>query len=85
MIDDNSGLGWSKQIGKVFDGTTEPAKKLAVAAGGVFDTLTAAEYERWVKATEAVNKEWITETSAKGSNGEALLNDAKELIRKYGG
>jgi len=85
VIDDNSGLLWSKQIGKVFDGTTEPAKKLAVAAGGVFDTLTATEYERWVKATEAVNKEWITETSAKGSNGEALLNDAKELIRKYGG
>jgi TRAP-type C4-dicarboxylate transport system substrate-binding protein len=85
VIDDNSGLIWSRQIGKVFDGTTEPAKKLAVAAGGVFDTLTATEYERWVKATEAVNKEWITETSAKGSNGEALLNDAKELIRKYGG
>ena len=85
VIDDNSGLGWSKQIGKVFDGTTEPAKKLAVAAGGVFDTLTAAEYERWVKATEGVNKEWVTEVGAKGANGEALLNDARALIKKYGG
>ena len=85
VIDANSGLDWSKQIGKVFDGTTEPAKKLAAAAGGVFDTLSQAEYDRWVKATDGVNKEWITEISAKGANGEALLNDARALIKKYGG
>jgi TRAP-type C4-dicarboxylate transport system substrate-binding protein len=85
VIDANSGLDWSKQIGKVFDGTTEPAKKLAAAAGGVFDTLSQAEYDRWVKATEGVNREWITEISAKGANGEALLNDARALIKKYGG
>ena len=85
IIDANSGLEWSKQIGKVFDGTTEPAKKLAAAAGGVFDTLTPAEYDRWVKATESVNKEWVTEAGAKGGNGDALLNDAKALIKKYGG
>jgi len=85
VIDANSGLEWSKQIGKVFDGTTEPAKKLAAAAGGVFDTLTPAEYERWVKATDGVNKDWIGEAAAKGGNGEALLNDARALIKKYGG
>ena len=64
---------------------TAPGRKLAADAGGVFDTLTQAEYDRWVKATEGVNKEWVTETSAKGANGEALLNDAKALIKKYGG
>jgi len=85
VIDDNSGLGWSKQIGKVFDGTTAPGKKLATDAGGVFDTLSQAEYDRWGKATEGVNKEWVTEVGAKGANGEALLNDARALIKKYGG
>jgi len=85
VIDANTGLEWSKQIGKTFDGTTEPSKKLAAAAGGVFDTLTPAEYERWVKATEGVNKEWVTEIGAKGGNGDALLNDARALIKKYGG
>ena len=85
VIDANSGLDWSKQIGKVFDGTTAPGRKLAVDAGGVFDTLTQAEYDRWVKQTEGVNKEWFTEVGAKGGNGEALLNDAKALIKKYGG
>ena len=85
VIDANSGLEWSKQIGKVFDGTTEPAKKLAADAGGVFDTLSPAEYDRWVKATDSVNKEWVTEINAKGGNGDALLNDARSLIKKYGG
>jgi len=85
VIDANTGLEWSKQIGKVFDGTTAPARKLAAEAGGVFDTLPSAEYDRWVKATEGVNKEWVQELTAKGANGEALLNDAKTLIKKYGG
>jgi len=85
VIDANSGLEWSKQIGKIFDGTTAPGKKLAADAGGVFDTLSQAEYDRWVKATEGVNKEWVTEVGAKGANGEVLLNDARSLIKKYGG
>jgi len=27
----------------------------------------------------------VTEVGAKGANGEALLNDARALIKKYGG
>jgi TRAP-type transport system periplasmic protein len=85
VIDANTGLEWSKQIGRVFDGTTVGAKKLAADAGGVFETLTPAEYDRWVKATEAVDKEWVSETTAKGGNGAALLEDAKAMIKKNGG
>ena len=64
-----------------FNGPTD----VAVAANGVFDTLTQGEYDRWQRATEGVNKEWITDVSAKGANGAALLDDAKALIRKNGG
>jgi TRAP-type C4-dicarboxylate transport system substrate-binding protein len=85
VIDANSGIELSKQIGRIFDGTTEGGKKLAREANGVFDTLSPAEYDRWVKATEPVTREWIGETNAKGANGEALLNDARALIKKYGG
>src|SRR5215831_13537292 len=73
VIDANSGLEWSKQIGKIFDGTTEPARKLAAAAGNVFDTLSPQEYARWQAATAGVEKEWIGEVGAKGANGQALL------------
>jgi len=85
VIDENTGLEWSKQIGTVFDGTTAPGRKLAADAGGVFDTLSQAEYDRWVKANEAVNKEWVIEMNARSGNGDALLNDARALIKKYGG
>ncbi len=85
IIDDNTGLEWSKQIGKVFDGTTATGKKLAADAGGVFDTLSPSEYERWQKACEPVVKEWISEINAKGANGQALYDDARALIKKYGG
>ena len=85
VIDANTGLEWSKQIGRAFDSTTDPAKKMAAAVGGVFDTLTPAEYDRWVKQTEGVNREWIGEVGAKGGNGQALLDDARALIRKNGG
>jgi TRAP-type C4-dicarboxylate transport system substrate-binding protein len=85
VIDANSGLETSKMIGKAFDGTTEPGKKLAAAAGGVFDILSPTEYDRWQKATEGVVKEWIGDASAKGANGQALYDEAKALIKKYGG
>jgi TRAP-type transport system periplasmic protein len=85
VIDSNSGLETSKLIGKAFDATTEPGKKLAAAAGGVFDTLSPAEYDRWQKATEGVIKEWISDVAAKGGNGQALYDEARALIKKYGG
>jgi len=85
VIDANSGLEWSRLIGKVFDGTTAPGRKLAADAGGVFDTLSQAEYDRWVKANEAVDKDWIKDVAEKGGNGQALLDDAKALIKKNGG
>ena len=50
-----------------------------------FYTITPAEYDRWKKATENVPNDWFTEVGAKGGNGPALLEDAKAMIRKYGG
>jgi TRAP-type C4-dicarboxylate transport system substrate-binding protein len=85
VIDANSGIEFSKQIGKIYDGTTTAGKKLATDAGGVFDTLSPAEFDRWKKATDGVDKDWFTEVGAKGGNGPALLEDARALIKKNGG
>ena len=85
VLDANTGLAWSAQIGKVFDGTTEPAKKLAAAANNVFDTLSPQEYAKMQTAADAVAKEWIGDVGAKGANGQQLLDDAKALIRQHGG
>ena len=85
VIDNNSGVAASQMAGKIWDGTVGPARKSAMDKKAVFNTITAAEYERWKKATENVAADWFTEVGAKGGNGPALLEDAKALIRKYGG
>ena len=85
ILDANTGLEFSKHIGKVFDGTTAPGIKLARDANGVFDTLSPAEYARWQKACEPVVTEWIGEAAAKGANGQALYDDARALLKKHGG
>jgi TRAP-type C4-dicarboxylate transport system substrate-binding protein len=85
VIDANSGIEASRWAGKIWDGTIAPAQKSALAHKGVINVLTPAEYERWKKATEGVDKDWIGEANAKGANGAALLEDAKALIRKNGG
>jgi TRAP-type C4-dicarboxylate transport system substrate-binding protein len=85
VIDANSGLELSRQIGKAFDSTTEPGRKLAANVGGVFDNLSPQEYAKWQKATEGVVKEWVSDVGAKGANGQALLDDARALIKKHGG
>jgi TRAP-type C4-dicarboxylate transport system substrate-binding protein len=85
VIDNNSGIETSKLIGQLFDATTVPSRKLAEDQKGVFTTISAAEYAKWVKASEPVATEWIGEANAKGFNGAALLDDAKALIKKHGG
>ena len=83
VIDQNSGLETSKWVGKVWDSNTAPARKIAQDHHNTFNILSDAEYNRWVKATERVEDEWIKEVNAKGGNGRALLNDARALLKKY--
>jgi TRAP-type transport system periplasmic protein len=85
VIDANSGVEASRWAGKIWDGTIAPARKSALEHKATINVLTPAEYERWKKATEGVDKDWIGEANGKGANGAALLDDAKALIKKNGG
>jgi TRAP-type C4-dicarboxylate transport system substrate-binding protein len=85
VIDANSGLAASQWAGKIWDSTIAPARKSALEHKATINVLTPAEYDRWRKATEGVEKDWIGEANAKGANGAALLEDAKALIKKNGG
>ncbi|RLJ65234.1 TRAP transporter substrate-binding protein [Sulfurisoma sediminicola] len=84
VIDANSGLETSKWAGKVFDAPEGPARKLAQEQGGTFITISPAEYERWRKATDQVDDEWMKDVNAKGGNGKALYDEAVSLLKKYG-
>lgn len=84
VIDANSGLAVSAWAGKVaFDDIAAGFRKAARERGANYHVLSDAEYQRWVKATESVNQQWIKEAGAKGADGAALLQDARAMIRQY--
>ena len=83
VIDANSGIEWSAIAGKAFDATVGPNSKEAVGRGNKLTVLSDAEYKRLQAASESVNDEWMKEVAAKGGDGKALLNSAKELLQKY--
>jgi len=83
VIDANSGLTLSKQMGQAWDASAPPARKLAVEHGNIFYTIPASELDNWQKATANLPDDWAKDVSAKGNDGKALLQAAKDLIRKY--
>lgn len=84
VIDTNSGRETSRWAGKSWDSFSIPSRKIAVDRHNTINVLSNAEYDRWAKATETVDDEWVKEISAKGNNGKALLDDARSLLKKYG-
>ena len=84
VIDANSGLETSSWAGKHgFDDVVEPLKKVAKDVGGTFYYLPEAEYQRWVKATENVDDEWMKDVAAKGGDGKKLIEEARALVKQY--
>ena len=84
VIDANSGLAMSAWAGeKGWDATVEPHRKLGRDRGNTFAVLSEAELQRWAKATENVDDEWVKEVSAKGADGKRLIQEARALIKQY--
>lgn len=84
VIDANSGLATSAWAGETgFDAVLETYKKVAKDSGGIFYNLPDAEYQRWVKATDQVDDEWVKEAAAKGADGRKLLDEARALVKQY--
>lgn len=84
VIDNNSGPAVSVWAGeKGFDAVVAANHKLAAERGNALLVLSDAEIQRWAKASENVDDDWVKEVSAKGANGKALLDDARALIQQY--
>jgi TRAP-type C4-dicarboxylate transport system substrate-binding protein len=84
VIDANSGAAVSAWAGeKGFDAVVGANHRLAGERGNALLTLSDAEYQRWVKASDEVDDVWVKEASAKGANGKALLDEARALIQQF--
>jgi len=84
VIDANSGQAVSAEVGaKVFDGIIEPHRKLAKDRGNTIAFMSEAEMQRWVKASDSVDDDWVKEVSAKGADGKKLLEEARALVKQF--
>ena len=81
VIDANSGVETSAAFGKAQGDADIPGRKLSEK--NTFNTIPAAEIENWKKAAQPVIDDWIKDVTAKGANGQALLDSARSLIEKY--
>ena len=85
VIDDNSGLEFSIFAGGTQADSDGPARQAAVDNGNQIVTLSEAEAQAWVLASQPVYDAWIAEMEAKGIDGQALIDEARRLMDEYEG
>jgi len=83
VIDDNSGMEFSVFAGGTQADADGPARQKAVDLGNNIVTLDAAATEEWRALAQPVYDDWIADMNSRGQDGQALLEEAQMLIKKY--
>lgn len=80
VIDDNSGIDFSASLGRAWDEEIAAARQKAVDNGNAINAIAPTEVKNIIAAAQKVERDWIAEMNAKGYDGQAIVNRAKELI-----
>lgn len=56
---------------------------MAVDNGNNIVELSAEQVEAWREAAQPVIDNWVAEMDGRGLDGQALLDEARELIARY--
>lgn len=83
-LDSQSGADFSALAGKLMQGADAGAREAAVANGNNIITLTDAQVAEWKAASSGVEAKWVADMDSKGFAGQALLDQAKALIKENG-
>lgn len=83
IIDANSGPETAALFGKAMDDGDAVGLKIAQDANNNIVALDADETARWKEVAQGIIDGWIAEMDGKGYDGQALLDEARELIAKY--
>ncbi len=81
ILDANSGPEVSATFGAAMDALDIQGRAKAEATDNTITDLDA-ERDEWIEASKGVEADWIAEMDAKGEDGAALVQSAKELIAK---
>ncbi len=83
VIDKHSGGELSRTIGRYWDEATPVGQKAAKDRGNTFIKISAEETDRWIKAAAPLHDEWVADMDKRGLPGKQMLQDARDLIKKY--
>ena len=84
VIDENSGLDFSVEAGKVTLGADAPARQLAVDLGNTFIEIDEATAQaEWMPVVQPIYDQWVADMDAKGLDGQALIDEARMLMDEY--
>ncbi|MGA0941149.1 MAG: C4-dicarboxylate ABC transporter, partial [Burkholderiaceae bacterium] len=84
VIDTHSGAALSRTIGRYWDEATPVGQKSAKDRGNTFIQISAEETDRWIKASAPLYDEWVADMDKRGLPGKQMLQDARDMIKKYG-
>ena len=83
IIDANSGADFSACAGRTQQYYDGPGREMAVENGNNIIQLSDEETEAWRAAAQPVIDNWIEEMNGRGLDGQALVDEARELIARY--
>lgn len=83
VIDANSGMALAAEAGRIWDEVEIPGRAAAVEAGNTINTLSDQVVSEMRALTGSVHQDWISEMDSRGLDGQALLQEARDLVAKY--
>ncbi|MGC0224553.1 TRAP-type C4-dicarboxylate transport system, substrate-binding protein [Pseudooceanicola nitratireducens] len=85
VLDAQSGMKLSEFAAQVMWDADAPAREIAVKNGNTINALSEAEVAKFKEKAGPVTDRWIADMEAKSIDGAALIEQAKDLIKKHGG
>ena len=82
IFEDASGRDWHAKVGDIWDGAEAFGIKLATDSGNEHVQLSDEEWAAFEAAVGPVVDRWIAEMNEKGIDGQALYDQAVELVSK---
>ncbi|WP_321504654.1 TRAP transporter substrate-binding protein [Breoghania sp.] len=82
-IDDNSGIEFSKEVGRVWTKSEVGGVEALKEAGNEVIELSPEEIDAFKKQLEPVVDRWIADVESKGIDGRQLVDAARATIAKY--
>jgi TRAP-type C4-dicarboxylate transport system substrate-binding protein len=84
VIDANSGLELSVFAGGTQSDADIPARQIAEDLGNNLIVIDRAGTEEWRALSQPIYDEWVADMATRGIDGQALIDEARMLMEKYG-